>query len=94
VLSRYKFTAVNTLLAYHCAIAVALLKAAAAAGLVEIQPLSRDVLALWLPLNFIFVGMLATAFKSLGLVRAARRGARCVAPRRGAGGRGAGRWWR
>lgn len=68
VLSHYKFSAVNTLLAYHCAIAVALLRGAQALGLVEIQPLTRDVLALWLPLNCIFVAMLATALKSLGLL--------------------------
>ncbi|KIY98159.1 GDP-mannose transporter [Monoraphidium neglectum] len=68
VLSHHGFKAVNSLLAYHCLIAVALLRGAAALGLVEIAPLTRDVLRLWLPLNFIFVGMLATAFKSLGLL--------------------------
>lgn len=68
VLSNYKFTAVNTLLAYHCVIAVVLLRLAAALRLVEIVPLTREVLVMWLPLNFIFVGMLATAFKALGLL--------------------------
>jgi len=68
VLSHYSFTAVNTLLAYHCVIAVVLLRGAERVGLVEIVPLNREILVLWLPLNFIFVAMLATAFKALGLV--------------------------
>lgn len=68
VLSHYNFTAVNTLLAYHCIIAVVLLRLTQLFGFVEIVPLTREVLVMWFPLNCIFVGMLATAFKSLGLV--------------------------
>ncbi|KAI8465517.1 MAG: GDP-mannose transporter, golgi apparatus [Monoraphidium minutum] len=68
VLSRYHFTAPTALLAYHCAIAAALLRGAAALGLVEIAPLTREVLVMWLPLNFIFVAMLLTAFRSLALL--------------------------
>lgn len=78
VLSHYNFKAVNSLLTYHCVIAVVLLRAAAAAGWVEITPLTRQVFLQWAPLNVIFVGMLATAFKSLGLVRAGRRRPACA----------------
>jgi hypothetical protein len=91
VLSHYNFTAVNCLLAYHGAIAVALLRAAEAAGLVEITPLTREVFVIWLPLNCIFVGMLATAFKALGLVRRPGVGVWVGAGRAAAAGGGAGR---
>lgn len=65
----YGFTAVNALLAYHCAIAAALLRGAAALGVVEVAPLTKEVFLVWAPLNVVFVGMLATALKALGLVR-------------------------
>ena len=66
---RYCQLTSNALLAYHCAIACALLRGARALGCAEIAPLTREVFLVWAPLNVIFVGMLATAFKSLGLVR-------------------------
>jgi hypothetical protein len=69
VLSHYDFHAVYSLLLYHCVIAVALLRGAAALGLCELTPLTRETLRLWLPLNVVFVAMLATAYKALGLVR-------------------------
>jgi GDP-mannose transporter len=68
VLVHYGFTAVHALLAYHCLVAVALVKACAWAGAVTLEPLTRDVVWLWLPVNFIFVGMLATNFYALQLV--------------------------
>ena len=78
VLSHYSFGAVHALLAYHCAIAAALLKAAQAAGRVELAPLTYDLFVIWAPLNLIFVGMLATAFQALRLVRSLAACQLCV----------------
>lgn len=68
VLARYEFTALHALLCLHCAVAVALVRVAAAAGLATLEPLSWDTVRLWAPVNVIFVGMLATNFYALRLV--------------------------
>jgi GDP-mannose transporter len=65
VLARHGFHAVHLLLLFHCALAVMFVYGVAWAGVARLEPLTRDVLRLWLPVNVIFVGMLATNFYAL-----------------------------
>ncbi|KAF8061338.1 GONST1 [Scenedesmus sp. PABB004] len=68
VLVHYDFHALHALLAFHCALAVALVRGAGALGWAEVEPLSWELVRLWVPVNLIFVGMLATNFYALQLV--------------------------
>lgn len=65
VLSSFNFKAPNTLLLYHCALAVALVEVCRAARLVRLEPLRWPLIRLWLPVNLLFVGMLVTSFYAL-----------------------------
>lgn len=68
VLVHYDFTAVHALLTFHCALAVVLVKTSSALGWAEVEPLSWELVRLWMPVNLIFVAMLATNFYALKLV--------------------------
>jgi GDP-mannose transporter len=68
VLVHYDFRAVHALLTFHCGLAVVLVKACGAAGWAEVEPLSWELVRLWVPVNLIFVAMLATNFYALQLV--------------------------
>lgn len=61
----FGFTAPNALLAFQCALAAALVKACELAGLVRLQPLKRDLVAVWFPVNLLFVAMIGTSFYAL-----------------------------
>jgi GDP-mannose transporter len=73
----FGFTAPNALLAFQCALAAALVKACHLAGLVKLQPLKRDLVLIWFPVNLLFVAMIGSSFYALQVRRAAgRRGGR------------------
>jgi GDP-mannose transporter len=61
----FNFTAPNALLAFQCALAAALVKACEVLGLVKLQPLKRDLVAVWFPVNLLFVAMIGTSFYAL-----------------------------
>jgi GDP-mannose transporter len=62
----FGFTAPNALLAFQCGLAAALVKACEAARLVRpLQPLKRDLVAVWFPVNLLFVAMIGTSFYAL-----------------------------
>uniref|UniRef100_A0A7S0YDK0 Sugar phosphate transporter domain-containing protein n=1 Tax=Polytomella parva TaxID=51329 RepID=A0A7S0YDK0_9CHLO len=64
-LSSFHFTAQNSLLCFQCITAVVLSKIFSAVGAVKLQPLKRDLITLWLPVNIIFVAMIGTSFYAL-----------------------------
>eukprot|EP00877_Chromochloris_zofingiensis_P011944 jgi/Chrzof1/7002/Cz02g07080.t1 len=68
VLVHYGFTAVHALLCFHCMLAVLLVKACSLLQLAQIEPLTLELVQIWLPVNLIFVGMLATNFYALQTV--------------------------
>jgi GDP-mannose transporter len=68
VLVHYNFSAVHLLLLYHCLVGVLLVKISSWAGWAELEPLNREVVEIWLPVNLIFVAMLATNFYALQTV--------------------------
>jgi len=61
----FGFTAPNALLAFQCALAASLVKACEIAGLVKLQPLKRDLVGVWFPVNLLFVAMIGTSFYAL-----------------------------
>mmetsp|Transcript_11149 Transcript_11149/g.19506 ORF Transcript_11149/g.19506 Transcript_11149/m.19506 type:complete len:352 (+) Transcript_11149:19-1074(+) len=69
-LSSFNFHCPNSLLFFHCLLAVVLVKGCELAGLTPgpVEPLKWNVVKLWLPVNLIFVGMIATSFFSLKLL--------------------------
>lgn len=68
VLVHYDFSAVHALLCFHCLLAVVLVRFCSIMGWAEVEPLSWDLVRLWMPVNLIFVAMLATNFYALQLV--------------------------
>ena len=67
-LSSYGFGAPTVLLCFQCAVTLALVGASAALGYGRLPPLSWPLLRLWLPVNCLFVGMVATSFFALRYV--------------------------
>lgn len=61
----FGFTAPNALLCFQCALAALLVKICELAGLVKLQPLKRDLIGIWFPVNLIFVGMIGSSFYAL-----------------------------
>jgi GDP-mannose transporter len=61
----FGFTAPNALLCFQCALAAFLVKMCELAGIVKLQPLKWDLVAVWFPVNLIFVGMLGSSFYAL-----------------------------
>jgi len=68
VLVHYDFTAVHALLCFHCMLAVVLVQGCRLFGLTQVEPLSWELVRIWMPVNVIFVAMLATNFYALQLV--------------------------
>ncbi|KAG2492125.1 hypothetical protein HYH03_009616 [Edaphochlamys debaryana] len=79
-LASFGFTAPTVLLCFQCALAAILVKLCELVGWVKLQPLKRDLVAVWFPvvslmrlvapkklpgLNLIFVGMIGTSFYAL-----------------------------
>jgi GDP-mannose transporter len=68
VLVHFDFSAVHALLCFHCMLAVVLVKSCSLLGFAQVEPLTWDVVRVWMPVNVIFVAMLATNFYALRLV--------------------------
>ena len=65
-LASFNFQAPMALLFFQCALAVVLVKACELSGLIKpLQPLKRDLITLWFPVNLIFVGMIGSSFLAL-----------------------------
>lgn len=54
-LASFNFTAPNALLCFQCLLSVILVKICGMFGLVKMQPLKWDLVAVWFPVNLIFV---------------------------------------
>ncbi|GBG29937.1 GDP-mannose transporter [Hondaea fermentalgiana] len=68
ILTSYGFPYHMALLLYQNAVSVLLLQGARCMGLVDFANLNRSQIIAWIPLDFLFVGMLLTSFLSLGLL--------------------------
>jgi len=64
-LSSFAFQSATALLFFQCALAVALVQACKAAGLVQVEELLWGIVRIWLPVNLLFVAMTATSFWAL-----------------------------
>jgi GDP-mannose transporter len=64
-LSSFNFTSANALLTFQCLVCVSLVKICEYMGYVKVEPFNPRVVRLWLPVNAIFVGMIATSFWAL-----------------------------
>ena len=64
-LSSYGFRCPTVLLCFQCAVTLTLVAASAALGYGRLPPLSWPLLRLWLPVNVLFVGMVASSFFAL-----------------------------
>jgi len=82
VMVHYNFHGVNALLCFHCTLAALMVRTAHIMGWTSIEPLTMEVVRLWLPVNIIFVAMLATNFYALRTVGV---GMVCVCVRGGGG---------
>ncbi|KAI8474303.1 MAG: hypothetical protein J3K34DRAFT_137853 [Monoraphidium minutum] len=67
-LSTFHFSAPTVLLCFQCTATLALVGAAAAAGMGRLPPMSWQLVRLWLPVNILFVGMVSTSFFALRYV--------------------------
>lgn len=67
-LASFHFTAPNTLLLFHCSLAVALVKGCEVVGFIQVEPLRWEIVKRWLPVNVLFVGMIVTGFYALALI--------------------------
>ncbi|KAL6763118.1 hypothetical protein V8C86DRAFT_2507702 [Haematococcus lacustris] len=69
-LSSFNFGCPNTLLLFHCALSVFLVKSCEALGFLKdpIEPLKWEIIKLWFPVNLLFVGMLVSSFFALKLI--------------------------
>lgn len=65
-LASFHFTAPTALLLFQCLLAVILVKTTELLGLIKpLQPLKRDLVMVWFPVNLLFVGMIGTSFYAL-----------------------------
>ncbi|MEW5320423.1 MAG: hypothetical protein WDW38_011498 [Sanguina aurantia] len=67
-LSSFGFRCPTLLLAFHCFLAVMLVSASSALGLITLEPLQWQIVKMWAPVNALFVAMLVTSFYALGLL--------------------------
>ena len=64
-LSSFGFGCPTALLCFQCAATLGLVAAAAALGCGRLPPVTWPLLRMWLPVNILFVGMVATSFLAL-----------------------------
>lgn len=64
-LSSFAFQCPNSLLFFQCALCVVLVQATAWLGFIKLEPWNMKIVRVWLPVNVIFVGMIATSFFAL-----------------------------
>ena len=65
-LSSFDFHSPNSLLFFQCALCVVLVQVTAWLGFIRLEPWNLKIVRAWLPVNIIFVGMVATSFLALG----------------------------
>ncbi|XP_074587331.1 GDP-mannose transporter GONST1-like [Curcuma longa] len=71
VLSGYDFSAGISLMLYQNFVSVLLVSTLSSFGVVSTEPLTWKLIKVWLPVNIIFVGMLATSMLSLKYINVA-----------------------
>ncbi|KAI9165951.1 hypothetical protein LWI28_023418 [Acer negundo] len=71
VLSSYDFNAGITLMVYQNFISVCIVSMLSFLGIISTEPLTWRLIKVWLPVNFIFVGMLITSMFSLKYINVA-----------------------
>ncbi|GAB4848238.1 GDP-mannose transporter gonst1 [Ancistrocladus abbreviatus] len=71
VLSSYNFNAGVSLMLYQNFIAVVIVSSLSRFGIISTEPLTWKLIKVWLPVNFIFVGMLITSMFSLKYINVA-----------------------
>ncbi|KAG6538022.1 hypothetical protein ZIOFF_003125 [Zingiber officinale] len=71
VLSGYDFSAGISLMLYQNFVSVILVSTLSSFGVVSTEPLTWKLIKVWLPVNIIFVGMLATSMLSLKYINVA-----------------------
>ncbi|KAI3848143.1 hypothetical protein MKW92_050201 [Papaver armeniacum] len=71
VLSSYNFNAGISLMLYQNLVSVVIVSTLSFFGLISTEPLTWKLVKVWLPVNFIFVGMLITSLFSLKYINVA-----------------------
>ncbi len=64
-LSSFSFKATEALLFFQCAVAVVLVQVFKTTGYIKVEPFNWNIVKVWYPANFIFVGMILTSFWAL-----------------------------
>ena len=64
-LSSFDFHSPNSLLFFQCALCVLMVQITASLGVIKLEPWNLKIVRAWLPVNLIFVGMIATSFLAL-----------------------------
>lgn len=64
-LSSFQFTSANALLFFQCFLCVVLVRISQLMGFVTLEPFNLRIVRIWLPVNLLFVGMIATSFWAL-----------------------------
>lgn len=64
-LASFDFSCPNSILLFHCVLAVVLVKGAELLGLVRLERIRWKIVRVWLPVNLLFVGMIATSYFAL-----------------------------
>ena len=64
-LSSFSFKATEALLFFQCAVAVVLVQIFKTTGYIKVEPFNWNIVKVWYPANFIFVGMIITSFWAL-----------------------------
>ena len=64
-LSSFQFKSVNALLAFQCLFCVLAVQLCSLLGLVSKEQFNLGIVRVWLPVNFIFVGMIGSSFWAL-----------------------------
>ncbi|KAL3620324.1 GDP-mannose transporter gonst1 [Castilleja foliolosa] len=71
VLSSYDFNAGISLMLYQNFVSVVIVSILSCLGIIKTEPLTWRLIKVWLPVNFIFVGMLVTSMFSLKYINVA-----------------------
>ncbi|KAL3850184.1 hypothetical protein ACJIZ3_012066 [Penstemon smallii] len=71
VLSSYNFNAGISLMLYQNFVSVVIVSILSSLGIITTEPLTWRLIKVWLPVNFIFVGMLVTSMFSLKYINVA-----------------------
>ena len=64
-LSSFQFNSANVLLAFQCLFCVLAVELCSLLGLVSKEPFKPRIVRVWLPVKFMFVGMISSSFWAL-----------------------------